>query len=141
MGSTFWSPAPGVMDKHVWRLSSSGQYTAKSAYDALLQGAVSFGPWERIWKSWAPAKCRFLLCLVAHNRCWTADWLAQRGLLHHEACPLATKNKRPSNISWLLVFSPTSFGFYYYRGWALLSVQLRPWRLLLMIRGAGLVQL
>jgi len=65
---TFWSPAPGVMDKHVWNLSSSGQYTAKSAYDAQFHGAVSFGPWERIWKSRAPAKCRFLLWPVAHNR-------------------------------------------------------------------------
>jgi len=36
----------------------------------------------------------------------------------------ATKNKRPSSISWLLVFLPTSFGFYYNRGWALLSFQL-----------------
>ena len=49
----------GVMDKHV-HLSSSGQYTAKSAYDALFQGAVSFGPWEQIWKSWAPAKLSLL---------------------------------------------------------------------------------
>ena len=34
--------------KHVWRLSSSGQYTTKSAYDTLFQGVVSFEPNERI---------------------------------------------------------------------------------------------
>jgi hypothetical protein len=37
-----------IPDKHVWRLSSSGQYTAKSAYTALFYGAISFEPFERI---------------------------------------------------------------------------------------------
>jgi len=67
----------GVPDRHIWRLSTTGQYTAKSAYDALFQGAICFEPYERIWKSWAPPKCRFFMCLVAHNRCWTADRLAK----------------------------------------------------------------
>jgi len=44
----------GNTDKHIWRLSGSGVYTAKSAYDALFEGAISFAPYERIWKSWAP---------------------------------------------------------------------------------------
>jgi hypothetical protein len=26
----------GIPDKHLWRLSNSGQYTAKSAYDAFF---------------------------------------------------------------------------------------------------------
>jgi hypothetical protein len=66
----------GIPDRHIWRLSASGKYTAKSAYDALFEGALSFAPFERIWKSWAPPKCRFFMWLVAHNRCWTADRLA-----------------------------------------------------------------
>lgn len=82
----------GVMDKHL-RLSSSGQYIAKSAYAALFQGAVSFGPWERIWKSRSPANCRFFIWLVAHNHYWRADWLAQRGLLHTESCPLCNQEQ------------------------------------------------
>ncbi|GJN02165.1 hypothetical protein PR202_ga19489 [Eleusine coracana subsp. coracana] len=48
-------------DKHIWRLTTAGQYTAKSAYEALFQGSVQFGPWERIWKTWAPGKCRFFM--------------------------------------------------------------------------------
>ena len=44
-----------IDDVHVWQLSTMGQYTAKSAYEALFIGATSLGPWERIWKSWAPA--------------------------------------------------------------------------------------
>ena len=62
-----------MSDKHIWRLSASGLYTAKSAYDALFVGAISFAPYERIWKSWAPPKCRFFMWLAAHNLCWTAD--------------------------------------------------------------------
>ena len=47
-----WDLIEGVVlqqdspDPHIWRLSSSGQYTAKSAYDALFQGAISFAPYE-----------------------------------------------------------------------------------------------
>ena len=51
-------------------------------------GAIQFDPWERIWKSWALGKCKFFLWLVAHNRCWTADRLAKRGLNHPPKCPL-----------------------------------------------------
>jgi len=40
-----------IPDKHIWRLSTSGVCTAKSAYDTLFQGAIFFEPYERIWKS------------------------------------------------------------------------------------------
>ena len=52
---------PSVEDAHIWLFSSSGKYSAKSAYEYLLQGATQFRPWERIWKSWAPGKCKFFL--------------------------------------------------------------------------------
>jgi hypothetical protein len=42
---------PDVPDTHIWRFSSTGQYSAKSAYAALFQGVVCFEPAERIWKS------------------------------------------------------------------------------------------
>jgi hypothetical protein len=43
-----------ILDKHIWRLSDSGNYTTKSAYDTLFHGAILFELYERIWKSWAP---------------------------------------------------------------------------------------
>jgi hypothetical protein len=58
---------PGVSDSHIWRLSTSGQYSSKSAYAALFQGAVQFEPAERIWRSWPPGKCKFFSWLVQHN--------------------------------------------------------------------------
>jgi hypothetical protein len=44
----------GIPDRRIWRLSASGEYTAKSTYDAFFEGTLSFDPYERIWKSWAP---------------------------------------------------------------------------------------
>ena len=73
---------PKVEDSHIWRFSSSGQYSAKSAYEGFFIGSTLFGPFERIWKSWAPPKCRFFMWLVTHDRCWMADRLARRGLPH-----------------------------------------------------------
>lgn len=60
---------PDVEDVHIWRLSNSGQYSAKSTYEGFFLGSMLFRPYERIWKTWAPPKCRFFLWLVAHNRC------------------------------------------------------------------------
>ena len=40
---------PNVEDTHIWQFSTTGQYTSKSAYEALFIGAIQFGPWERIW--------------------------------------------------------------------------------------------
>jgi hypothetical protein len=45
---------PGTSDSHIWRLSASEQYSAKSAYKTLFQGAIAFEPAERVWKTWAP---------------------------------------------------------------------------------------
>ena len=91
----------GTPDKHIWRLSTTGEYSAKSTYDALFQGATFFGPAHRIWKSWAPPKCRFFMWLVAHNRCCTAGRLARRGLPHPARCPLCDQEEE--NIQHLLV--------------------------------------
>ena len=79
---------PEVEDSHIWKFSVSGQYSAKSAYDAMFIGAIHFQPRERIWKSWAPGKCKLFMWLVAHKRCQTADRLAKRGLSHPEKCPV-----------------------------------------------------
>jgi mannosylglycoprotein endo-beta-mannosidase len=90
-----------VPDKHIWRFSTSGKYTAKSAYDTLLQGAILFEPYERIWKSCTPPKCKFFMWLVAHNKCWTADRLAKRGLPHPDQCLLCDQVEE--DIQHLLV--------------------------------------
>jgi len=77
-----------IDDVHVWQLSTTGQYTAKSAYENLepLVWALGreFGKVGRL----PPGKCKFFLWTAALNRCWTADRLARKGLPHPAACPL-----------------------------------------------------
>ena len=84
-------------DKHIWRFSANGQYSAKTAYEGFFLGATVFRPWEKIWKTWAPAKCSFFMWLVAHNKCWTADRLAKRGLPHPDRCPMCDQESETIN--------------------------------------------
>jgi hypothetical protein len=45
-----WILHPEQEDKQIWLLSSSGNYTAKSAYDGFFIGSTTFRSWRRIWK-------------------------------------------------------------------------------------------
>jgi hypothetical protein len=83
----------GQPDKHFWRMSASGQYSTKSAYEASFTGSLLFGAYERIWKTWALPKCALFLWLVIHNRCWTADRLAKRNLPHPNLCLLCEQEQ------------------------------------------------
>jgi len=80
-------------DCHTWRLDASRSYSSKSSYKAFFFGAVTFEPWQRIWKTWAPSKCKMFLWLAIQNRCWRADRLAKRGLYHPEKCPLCDQEE------------------------------------------------
>jgi hypothetical protein len=103
---------PEVEDTYFWRLSPTGQYSAKLAYEGLFLGATNFSPWDRIWKTWAPPKCRFFMWLVAHKRCRTADRLARRGLPHPEHCPLC--DQADESIDHLLVTYVFTRQFWFY---------------------------
>jgi hypothetical protein len=92
---------PDKEDKHIFRLAVNGKYSTKAAYKGVFLGSVEFEPFERIWKTWAPPKCRFFLWLVAHKKCWTADRLEKRGLDHPERCPLCDQERE--TIDHLLV--------------------------------------
>jgi hypothetical protein len=83
------------------KFCASGNYSASSAYKALFQGSIGFEPAERVWKSWAPRKCKFFIWLVEHDRCWTADRLARRGLDHPDCLPLCDQDDE--SINHLLV--------------------------------------
>ncbi|WVZ91118.1 hypothetical protein U9M48_037331 [Paspalum notatum var. saurae] len=49
------SPQP---DSITWRLSSSGEYTVKLAYDAQFIGSYSNHQWKKVWKAKVESKCR-----------------------------------------------------------------------------------
>jgi len=89
-------------DRHIWKLEPGGCYSSsKSAYRAYFQGSVTFEPWRRLWKTWAPNKCKIFLWLAIRNRCWTADRLEKRGLPHPEQCPLC--DQEDETVQHLLV--------------------------------------
>ncbi|TVU42264.1 hypothetical protein EJB05_08658, partial [Eragrostis curvula] len=55
-------------DKYLWRWTSDGQYTAKSAYAAMHHGAINFKGAKLIWKSWSPLKVKILIWLAIRPR-------------------------------------------------------------------------
>jgi hypothetical protein len=102
---------PNSEDKHIFSIASNGQYSASSAYKGFFTGSVGFEHYKMVWKSCAPPKCRFLLWLVAHNRCWTADRLEKRGLNHPPRCSLC--DQEPETINHLLVSCSFSRIYWY----------------------------
>ena len=76
------------VDQHHWKFESSGTFSSQSAYRAFFIGSIQFEPWKRLWKSWAPNKCKIFVWLAIRNRCWTADRLQKRGLPYPARCPL-----------------------------------------------------
>lgn len=78
----------GVPDQHRWTPTPSGMFSTRSAYHRFFTGAITFEPYSRIWKTWAPLRAKFFVWLATLNRCWTADRLARRGLHHPPNCPL-----------------------------------------------------
>lgn len=92
---------PDTPDQHIWTPSSSGSYSSKSAYDRFMVGGASFAPADRIWRTWAPPRCKFFLWLAAQDKCWTADRLAKRGLNHPVQCPLC--DQEDETVQHLLI--------------------------------------
>jgi hypothetical protein len=97
---------PGLPDHHCWTLSSSGINSSKSPYDRFFLRAVQFEPAERIWRTWAPPRCRFFLWLASLNHCWTADWLTRHGLDHPARCLMCDQDEETmQHIQVTCVFS------------------------------------
>jgi hypothetical protein len=92
---------PEIEDQFRWKFSKDGSYSSKTAYAAYFEGSIKFGSWRRIWKTWAPPRCKFFIWLVFHSRVWTADLLAKRNLPHPEACPFC--DQEDETINHLLV--------------------------------------
>lgn len=92
-------------------IASDGIYSAKSAYEGLFVGSTSFVHYLRVWKTWAPPKCRCFLWLAAQKRCWTADRLAKRGLDHPSKCPLC--DQEAETLGHLLVACVFSREFWF----------------------------
>jgi hypothetical protein len=77
----------GVADEFRWNWGVNGTYSSKSCYHGTFRESGVMEGALQVWKSCAPAKCRFFLWLVLRDRCWTADRLERHGLPRPLACP------------------------------------------------------
>jgi hypothetical protein len=94
-------------DRHIWVHDSSGVYTCKSAYTAYFQGSITFEPWKRLWKSWAPGKCKTFLWLAIRKACTKRTPPSWTNVFY------VIKRMKMCSISYLLVFLPVSSGLKY----------------------------
>ena len=91
----------GTADDITWKFTTSGLYTAASAYKAQFEGLTRSTMLEMVWKNWAPPKCKLFAWLVLQNRVWTADRLQRRGWPNCGLCQLC---KREAESATHLLF-------------------------------------
>jgi hypothetical protein len=60
-------------DSLIWRHSTDGNFSTNSAYSMFFAANIRFPCDGAIWKSKAPARCKFFMWLVVHQHCLTAD--------------------------------------------------------------------
>ena len=75
-----------------WKLTADGIYSARSAYHAQFFGSTDSIFPTKVWKVWAPTKCKFFMWLVLQDRVWTAARLQQRGWPNEYFCQLCHRN-------------------------------------------------
>lgn len=63
-------------DRLVWRLAENGEFSVKTAYSLLCAGRTKCAIGKIIWKSKAPAKCKFFMFLAVRGACLTAERMA-----------------------------------------------------------------
>jgi hypothetical protein len=95
-----------IPDSLIWRWTTDGNYTARSAYLASFQGSWHCPIWKHIWKTWAPPRVKFFHWLASQDRCWTAQRLQRHGLQHHPRCLLC--DQEIESMHHLLVACPFS---------------------------------
>lgn len=61
-----------------WRWTATGEYTAKSAYEAQLQGTYSNMQGTQVWKAHAEGKIKFFVWLAIQKKVLTAGKLLAR---------------------------------------------------------------
>jgi hypothetical protein len=75
-----------------WRFTTSGEYTASSAYLLQFEGSTMSDMVPTIWDGWALGKCKFFIWTAAMNKILTADALLRRGWENEYFCPPCIRN-------------------------------------------------
>jgi hypothetical protein len=93
-------------DALIWRWTSTGCYTAKSAYEVQFRGSYSALNCSAIWKARTEGKHRFFAWLLLQSKLLTADNLLARNWPCNPLCPLCDQDlETPQHISLHCVFA------------------------------------
>jgi hypothetical protein len=86
-------------DEWTWTWDAKGSFTSKSVYLAHYASATQCGLAKKIWRSWAPLRCKIVAWLFIRERVWTANRLAKRGLPHNDKCVFCnTSEEDPQHL-------------------------------------------
>jgi len=88
-------------DRFSWRWTSTGDYTAASAYWIMHEGNTRTPGAQWVWKNWAPQRVKFFTWLALKCRLWTADRRRRHGLDAHDECWLC--DQEPETADHLLI--------------------------------------
>jgi hypothetical protein len=106
-----------VGDTLVWCHTSNGCFSTSSAYKLFFAANTNFPCAGAIWKSKAPARCKFFMWLAVHQRCLTADNLQRRNWPNSGCCQLCLTE--PETCSHLFVHCRYSMQVWLHiRAWA-----------------------
>jgi hypothetical protein len=78
----------GTCNRTVWKWTSSGMYSASSAYAAFFHGQIALCGAKEVWRMKALRQHNFFLWLIIQDRCWTSDRCQRHGLSNCEPCAL-----------------------------------------------------
>lgn len=88
--ATIKAPSGGAADFPIWKHSSDGFFSIKSAYLHLFQELETEPPqfpFQLIWKLPNPPRINTFLWHKAHNRLMTNSIRFERGLINSDLCP------------------------------------------------------
>jgi len=78
--------AENTMDTLCWKWTSDRMFTTTSAYRSFFIGQHPVERAKLLRKTRAPAKCKFFIWFVLHDRCWTATRRKKHGLQDDDTC-------------------------------------------------------
>ena len=99
-------------DRTIWRWTTDGCYTAKSAYDMMHSGSIRMSGHTLIWKTWAPLRIKIFIWLAMKRRHWTGNRRARHGLEAHELCYLCDQGQE--TIDHIIAVCPFTREVWYY---------------------------
>lgn len=83
----------GLDDAILWKHTTSGNYSASSAYKVQFLATTRSPMYKVIWKAWAPPRAKFFAWLAIQDRIWTNVRLARRGWPNNGPCALCRREQ------------------------------------------------